>query len=188
MWQLFVEAYCNLFFNIAGNGVFINGGRNCDVHDNIFVACNNYAVFYPAWAYNRLFKEFITEYEHTAPPFADTEVWRAAYPELCRLVYGMENANPFNPLLSVIPADSVVENNFVLFDRATSFNASRGKFEAFSTEYPVEEFSNIENPDVEYYSSKRSGNPTMEEAIEKASDTTSLTPVDFAEIGPRTDK
>lgn len=138
----------NVFANISGYGVFVNGGRDNVVYNNIFANCKT-AINGTSWC---LFNEGRTD--HTSVNYK-TEIWKNAYPELYNLdisKMSYPNGNVYknnlyynsgvNTMSVEMENSSIIENNY-------STNGDPGFYDVNNKNYLLKEdasvYSKIEN-------------------------------------------
>lgn len=87
------EIYSNIVGNLYGNGIYINGGSDVSVHDNIMYNCGRHGLLMTYVTNMAYSQESEAQYsELKASPFK-TDIWREKYPHL----YGRLDGNPYLP-------------------------------------------------------------------------------------------
>ena len=118
--------YGNLLINIPSNGLFLGGGRDLKIYDNIVINAGKNAILYDARAREGLQKEtfFSSHVKEDGDMWLDlkdcpwkSEAWQEAFPEYKDLIDDMSNID--SPYFFPNPASSVVNNNLI-FDKKLS--------------------------------------------------------------------
>ena len=117
--------------------------------------------------------------------FLKGEKWFTAFPWLKTAKLSGTMADMDDPDFWVVPAGTSIKNNFIYIDKANL--ADPEKMNVQYVYYPIcEKYNEIIEPtsdEIVIFSSKRIGLPDIEEAIERASGTISLTVEEFRTIG-----
>jgi len=169
------EIYGNIFYNMANHGVFVNGGRENKIHDNIMISPTDYVKeeiligqnFYNhAEAITENFTLPLTDTEHIMilelVPFRN-ELWTSKFPTLAKITYDVNNMAPYvdDRYCVVYPSfNEVYDNHFI----TTQNRIDKGRLEVFeeyaekyatrlekSKVYTVEENPFFVNPSIGDY-------------------------------------
>ena len=87
------EIYSNIIGNFYGNGIYINGGSDVSVHDNVLYNCGKYGLLMTYVTNMAYSQESESQYgQLKASPFK-TDIWKEKYPHL----YDRLDGNPYLP-------------------------------------------------------------------------------------------
>lgn len=87
------EIYSNIIGNFYGNGIYINGGSDVSVHDNVLYNCGKYGLLMTYVTNMAYLQESESQYgQLKASPFK-TDIWKEKYPHL----YDRLDGNPYLP-------------------------------------------------------------------------------------------
>ncbi len=120
--------YGNVLINIPGHAIFIGGGRDMNVYDNLIINSGSSAIRYDARAREGLiqktwFSEDLHILWHTlySSPWR-TKIWQSAFPQYQAITDDISSIN--SPNFIANPSNSLISNN-VIFDKC----ASAGEFD-----------------------------------------------------------
>lgn len=135
--------YGNILINIPKHAIFIGGGRDMNVYENIIVNSKDSAIRYDARARDGILKTtWFSEHvdENNGDLWKDlysspwqSEVWQQEFPQYKFINTDFTNINDKNFMAN--PSNSVVKNN-IIFDKSSNI----GNFDA-----SVKEFSEVKN-------------------------------------------
>lgn len=140
--------YGNILINIPKHAIFIGGGRDMNVYENIIINSKDAAIRYDARARDGVLKTTWFS-EHVDKTNSDlwrdllnspwkSEIWQQAFPQYAFITDNFENINDSNFMAT--PSNSVVKNN-IIFDKSSNL----GNFDK-----PVKEFSYITGNNTYY--------------------------------------
>ena len=112
--------YGNILINISKHAIFIGGGRDMNVYDNLIINSGDSAIRYDSRARDSLLQE--TWFSEDVDDLCNTlrmspwksEIWQEAFPQYKTITYDMSKIN--DPSFMANPANSNIKNN-VVFDK-----------------------------------------------------------------------
>jgi len=122
------EIYGNIFYNMANHSVFVNGGRENKIHDNLMIATTDsekteILIGQTHFDYQEGmtdgFTTSITDTEHIMimelVPFRN-ELWASRFPNLAKVVYDVNDMAPYvdDPYCPLNPALNEVYDNVII--------------------------------------------------------------------------
>jgi len=109
--------YGNILINIPQNAIFIGGGRDMRVSDNLIINCGQYPIFYDARAREATIgSTWFTEDIHEllrglhALPW-QSDIWRENFPQYQEISADLSQID--SPNCIVNPANSIITNNLI---------------------------------------------------------------------------
>lgn len=115
--------YGNILINIPKHAIFIGGGRDMNIYDNLIINTGDAAIRYDSRARDALLKETwfsgdVNDLWNTlwGSPWK-SEIWQDAFPQYKIITHDLENID--DPSFMANPSNSIVENNIV-FDKGAS--------------------------------------------------------------------
>ena len=113
------EIYGNIFYNMANHSVFVNGGRENKIHDNIMIATTDHEKTEILIGQNHFDNHPSGTEEHVMimelVPFRN-ELWASRFPNLAKMVYDMNDMTPYfeDPYCVLNPALNEVYDNVII--------------------------------------------------------------------------
>lgn len=109
----------NLIENVTGRGIYMGGGRDCIVNNNIIIGSDKYSIEYDSRMYDSVFTEYgwfplaNIDYmqEELKSILEANDVWEEAFPILKTINFNYAEAEPNDPTLFVSPVNNEVVNN-----------------------------------------------------------------------------
>lgn len=110
----------NLIENTTGRGIYMGGGRDCVVKNNIMIATDRFAIEYDSRMHDSVFTEYgwfstanIDRMQEELKTILDTnDVWEEAFPILATINFNYAEATDiFDPTLFINPVNIIVSNN-----------------------------------------------------------------------------
>ncbi|MBR5252629.1 MAG: right-handed parallel beta-helix repeat-containing protein [Clostridia bacterium] len=116
--------YSNIVHNVTGSGVGISGGRDHNVHNNLFISCGAWALSLDArdMTKYRLSDEPLTKKINT---YDTNELWQKAFPELRGIHGNFDPANWLDPMFEAMPANNRFVDNYGMFNKYNRFTTTR---------------------------------------------------------------
>ena len=189
----YIETYGNIICN-TDMGYLSNGGRGNKTHNNLFMNCRMWYIWYSDATYEERLAgktsatipsdgSFIGRTEFS--DYVYNDVWKELNPELSMLKLSGENTDPDDPLIWAAPAGNECYDNYILFNKVVRIITNWGIRPENIEEY-VRQFSgdavSVDYSQMEIYSSRRD-DLTVEEAIIKAEGVADMDITTFRTIG-----
>ena len=117
------NVYGNLLINIPKHAIFIGGGRDMNVYDNVIINSGDAAIRYDARARDAILEEtwFSEDVDNLCKSLQGSpwksEIWQTAFPEYQTISIDRENTN--DSAFVANPANSSIRNN-IIFDKCAS--------------------------------------------------------------------
>ena len=178
----------NISYNCTGSGITLAYSRDAVIRNNLIVRPGRMGLGGICYEYTQYLQGAKTN-EAKIKNYLTSDLWIETFPQLKGL-HGVYNPdNPNDRMFVKAPANNVVKDNFLYFDKA--YRTIGGTYNAtnmFDFEYPYFAVSDITLPDAKdgtliQYSSKRS-HYTLEECLATANEKVGImTDEQFMEIG-----
>ncbi len=185
-------AYGNVIEKINGNGIIINGGRNCSVYKNLIIDCDRWYVWTTAIIYADMYnKGTLATAKETYPDYVYTKVWKEFNPTLATHVLDYSKIDISDPRGWAAPTDNTVYDNWIHYNRGVRDFSNWGVRPYWIEDF-VLQFSGEENFDfgiegtttknISTYNSRRN-TYTIEELILQAEGVIDMDIERFNKIG-----
>jgi hypothetical protein len=189
----YIETYGNIICN-ADMGYLSNGGRCNKTHNNLFMNCRMWYIWYSDATYEERLAEDGTFHDQKNDLVTDREmfsdyvysdIWKELNPELSTLKFSREATGPDDPLIWAAPAGNECYDNYILFNKAdrliTNWGVRPENIEKYVVQFSGDSVS-VDYSQMETYSSKRD-KISVEEAIERAAGVADMDLDSFRTIG-----
>ncbi len=136
----YVTTYGNVIKGIRGNGFLTNAGRGNTFTGNLVVDCTGWYIWASDWAYHSNFNSD-GSYKPGTKDLEDyvyTDAWKAVNPELSQLITDRTGADPDDPLVYSAPANIIIKNNWVHYNRSQNDHSNYG-----TAPYNIEEYTYV---------------------------------------------
>ncbi|MBE6626589.1 MAG: right-handed parallel beta-helix repeat-containing protein [Ruminococcaceae bacterium] len=186
----YYEVYGNIIESVNGNGIQM-GGRGITVRNNLIIDCSNWYVWDITMQYAQYFKTGETDGKLSVPDYVYSPVWKEANPDLAAMVTDLSQTTHDDPHGWAMPADNVIQNNWVHFNKAIRYFTNWG-IAPYSIEDTVYTFSadtidvpygSRTNENVSAYSSRREDVDLEKLITETAAGFVDMDMERFAKIG-----
>ena len=175
-------------------GYLSNGGRCNKTHNNLFMNCRMWYIWYSDAIYEERLSDKTSETNPSdgtfmgRTEFSDyvySAVWKELNPELSTLKLSGEGTDPDDPLIWAAPAGNECYDNYILFNKAdrliTNWGVRPENIEKYVVQFSGDSVS-VDYSQMESYSSKRD-KISVEEAIERAAGVADMDIASFRTIG-----
>ncbi len=154
--------YSNIVNNITGSGVGISGGRDHDVHNNLFISCGFYAYSLDARDYVDI-KNAGVPATSSVPDILLSDIWQEAFPALRGLHGNFDPENPLDPMFEGTPGGNRFVDNYGFYDRMNRLTNYIGHYTFLNYDDEIINASceifpiNENNGNMKTYNSRRDG-------------------------------
>ncbi|MBE6616705.1 MAG: right-handed parallel beta-helix repeat-containing protein [Ruminococcaceae bacterium] len=165
--------YSNIINKITGSGVGVSGGRDNNVHNNLFISCGFYAYSLDARDYND-FKNAGVAATCGVTEYLLSDTWQAAFSELRGLHGNYDPENPLDPMFEGAPGGNRFVDNYGYFDKANRLTNYIGNYTfLYYDDEIINATSEIfaisaENGNMKTYNSRRNGDIVIADALAEA--------------------
>lgn len=119
--------YSNIVNNVTGSGVGISGGRDHNVHNNLFISCGFFAYSLDARDMTT-YKSSDEAKTKTLNAYFTNEIWQEAFPELKGIHGNFNPANRFDPMFEGMPSNNRFVDNYGYFNRMNRITSYIGNY------------------------------------------------------------
>ncbi|MBQ7600460.1 MAG: S-layer homology domain-containing protein [Clostridia bacterium] len=179
----YIETYGNIVSGVD-TGFLSNGGRGNKTHNNLFMNCRMWYIWYSHFMYRPADDGTISD-SVNLPNYVYNDFWVQLNPELSRLVLRGEETDATDPLLWCAPAGNECRDNYILFNKAdrliTNWGIRPENIETYVQQFCGNDVS-VDYSQMETYTSRRN-DISPEEAIEMASGVVDMDVQTFITIG-----
>ncbi len=139
-----VEVVGNLVENTTGRGIYIGGGRDCVVSNNLIINGQIFAMEYDSRMWDAVFTDYgWFSFANLDAMLADIakildsengDIWKERFPSMADAVLEYVDQDPSNPKLMISPVNNVVTNNVYIGQKRIYVDAIENeKFASYNT-------------------------------------------------------
>lgn len=154
----YIETYGNVVNNVD-TGYLSNGGRHNSCHNNLFIDCHKWYVWFSEWTYsNALDSDGVLHGSDSFGDYIYSDAWKKANPDLAGLILNVEGKTDTDPMYFCSPAFNECYENWIQYNKADRLFNNWGirpyNIEEWVTVYSGDTIK-INDSQMAQYSSKR---------------------------------